>query len=87
MLVGSVSTLGDMFGRIVGWLDGDLVRAGRFFATNAAEAMGIADKKGRIARGCDADLVLLDAKWQVSRTWVGGRLVFDASASAGAPGM
>ena len=86
MLVGSVSTLGDMFGRIVGWLDGDLVRAARFFATNAAEAMGIADKKGRIARGCDADLVLLDSDLRVSRTWVGGRLVFDASASASAPG-
>jgi N-acetylglucosamine-6-phosphate deacetylase len=32
--------------------------------------------KGRIAEGCDADLVALDEELRVARTWAGGRLVY-----------
>jgi N-acetylglucosamine-6-phosphate deacetylase len=34
--------------------------------------------KGKIAPGADADLVLLDERWRVRKTWVKGKLIFDA---------
>jgi beta-aspartyl-dipeptidase (metallo-type) len=39
--------------------------------------MGL-DHKGRIAPGCDADLVFLDGDLRVRRTMVAGRVVFQA---------
>ena len=71
-LIGSVAPLGAMLPRVVGWLDGDLLAAARMFSTNAARLMGLGERKGRIAQGCDADLVLLDEHLQVGATWVGG---------------
>ena len=38
-----------------------------------ARILGIADKKGRIAAGYDADLVVLTPKFEVSRVFVRGR--------------
>ena len=46
-------------------------------STGPAELMGL-DSKGRIQPGCDADLVLLDENLEVRKTWVKGKLVFDA---------
>lgn len=42
-----------------------------------ARLLGLKEK-GRIATGCDADLVLLDEGWRVQKTWVRGRLVYGA---------
>jgi N-acetylglucosamine-6-phosphate deacetylase len=42
-----------------------------------AAAMNCNDRKGVIAPGADADLVLLDAGFQVRMTMVGGRVVFN----------
>lgn len=42
---------------------------------NGAAAAGVADRKGRIAIGFDADLVVLDAELRVRATIVGGQLV------------
>ncbi len=41
-----------------------------------AEAMGIADWKGRIAPGFDADLVIMDKDLKIERTFVGGKLIY-----------
>ena len=38
---------------------------------------------GRIARGCFADLVLLDDDLQVLDTWIRGRAASDEAARAG----
>lgn len=38
-----------------------------------ARILGVADRKGRIAAGYDADLVLLTPKFDVARVWVRGR--------------
>lgn len=43
-----------------------------------AEALGIADECGTLAKGARADLVLFDGDFRVRRTWVGGRLVYQA---------
>jgi N-acetylglucosamine-6-phosphate deacetylase len=42
-------------------------------STTPAEAMGWSDRRGRIAPGLDADLVILDADLRVMETWIGGR--------------
>lgn len=41
-----------------------------------AEAMGIADRKGRIAPGFDADVVIMDKDLKIERTFVGGKLIY-----------
>ncbi len=43
-----------------------------------AELLGL-ERKGRIAPGADADLVLLDEQLRVGKTWVEGELVYDAA--------
>jgi N-acetylglucosamine-6-phosphate deacetylase len=47
-------------------------------SANAAASVGVDDRKGRIARGFDADLVLLDADLAVQATMVEGELAYMA---------
>ncbi len=54
-----------------------LSQAWPLVSLNAARQLGIADRKGRLAEGCDADIVLLDADYQVQMTMVGGEVVFE----------
>ncbi len=82
MLVGAICPLGDMFARILAWLDNDWQAAARAFSTNAAERLGLGDAKGSIAPGWDADLVLVDDRGCVRATWVAGIRVFDAAVAA-----
>jgi N-acetylglucosamine-6-phosphate deacetylase len=49
-----------------------LVDAVYMASTTPAEAMGWSDRRGRIAPGLDADLVVLDANLCVLDTWIGG---------------
>ena len=44
---------------------------------NAAQAVGMADRKGSLEAGKDADLVLLDADYQILMTAVEGRVVYE----------
>lgn len=46
---------------------------------NPARALGIADAKGSIAPGFDADFIVFDSDFSVQRTVVGGSLAFVAS--------
>jgi len=43
-----------------------------------AEAVGVADRKGRLEPDYDADFIELDDDLQVTRTWIGGTAVFEA---------
>ncbi len=47
-------------------------QAVRMAGLNPASVLGCADRKGRIAPGYDADMILLDRDLKVRRTWVGG---------------
>ena len=40
---------------------------------NPARCLGVDDRKGRIAVGCDADLVVLEDDYSVLQTWCKGR--------------
>ena len=43
---------------------------------NQARLLGIADRKGNIAVGKDADLVIFDADFNVHYTIIGGEIVY-----------
>jgi len=50
-----------------------LADALRLFTTNPARALGLADRKGTIGVGRDADVVVLDDAFQVKHVWARGR--------------
>ncbi|WP_149196377.1 N-acetylglucosamine-6-phosphate deacetylase [Luteimonas suaedae] len=50
-----------------------LDEAARMASTYPAQCLELEASHGRIAPGCRADLVLLDAELQVARTWIGGK--------------
>jgi N-acetylglucosamine-6-phosphate deacetylase len=50
----------------------DDAQAVRMAGANPAAVLGIAGTSGRVAPGCDADLVLLDDALEVVQTWVAG---------------
>lgn len=62
--------------------DAGFAEAWRLLSTNAAAAVGLADR-GRLQEGKRADVVLIDAKDvrhpKVVATFVGGRLVYSAA--------
>tara|TARA_R110002126_G_scaffold98045_44_gene228276 strand:+ start:9293 stop:10456 length:1164 start_codon:yes stop_codon:yes gene_type:complete len=43
-----------------------------------AQALACADTRGRLVKGHQADMVLLDAQYQVQQNWIGGETVFKA---------
>ncbi|PKO22559.1 MAG: N-acetylglucosamine-6-phosphate deacetylase [Chloroflexi bacterium HGW-Chloroflexi-1] len=49
-----------------------------------AHSIGVADRKGSLEPGKDADLILLDAELQVTLTMVRGKVVYQAEERAGA---
>jgi N-acetylglucosamine-6-phosphate deacetylase len=47
---------------------------------NAASVLGLAQHKGRIAPGYDADIVVLSPELEVEMTFVGGERVYERAA-------
>jgi N-acetylglucosamine-6-phosphate deacetylase len=54
-------------------------QAVRMAGANPARVLGLTGRKGEIADGCDADLVLLNDALEVQRTWVGGVCRYDGN--------
>ncbi len=75
-LAGSGLTMDRAVRNAVEMLEIDLPPAIRMASGNPAKVLGLADSKGLLAEGYDADLVLLDSNLQVKQTWVGGDCVF-----------
>lgn len=44
---------------------------------NPARAIGVADKKGSLEAGKDADILIADDDFRVEKTFIGGKLIFD----------
>jgi N-acetylglucosamine-6-phosphate deacetylase len=79
-LAGSGLTMDRAVRNAAAWLGLELPETIRLASANPARVLGLQDRKGRVARGYDADLVLLDENLHVRRTWVGGECRYNANA-------
>ena len=77
-LAGSVLTLDAALRHLLAATGRPLAELWPTTSLNAAQAIGVADAKGSLEVGKDADLVLLDAGHRVCVTIVGGEVVFEA---------
>ncbi len=75
-LAGSTLTMDRAFRNIVHLFGGSVVEAALMCATTPARALGLTGQ-GAIEEGAAADLVILDADFQVRATFVAGRPVWD----------
>jgi len=76
-LAGSTLTLDQGLRHMMRFGDLSLAEALPMATSTPAAAMGWTGKKGVIAVGADADIVLLDNQLQVQLTMIGGRVVYD----------
>ena len=78
-LVGSGLTMDVVMRNAIEFLGIDIPQAVAMVSSNPASVLGLKNK-GRVEKGFDADLVLLDKSMKVSRCWVGGELRFKSPA-------
>jgi N-acetylglucosamine-6-phosphate deacetylase len=76
-IAGSTLTMGGAVRNAVRFLRVDVVDAVTMGSLNPARVLGIEDRKGSIAAGMDADLVVLDDSLSVRATMVGGSWVLE----------
>ncbi len=77
-IAGGVATMADVVRNVVRWGIADLAAAATMASATPARALGLGERKGRVAPGYDADLVALTDDLAVAATWVGGRLAYRA---------
>jgi len=75
-LIGTALGLSQLLEKLISFTDCSLDAAIRTITQNPAELLGLEDRKGIIAPGKDADLVLLDHDYSVHTTFVEGKIVF-----------
>ena len=73
---GSVATFDRLVRNMVNMADVSLLEAVRMASTTPARIMGVDNRKGSLAKGKDADIVFFDENIHVSRTMVGGKVVY-----------
>jgi N-acetylglucosamine-6-phosphate deacetylase len=78
VLAGSLLTLDVAVANLMRFADMPLEQAIRHVTINQAEKLGLSERKGSIAIGKDADLVLLSDDLRVLATWVEGTPVYQA---------
>lgn len=76
---GSVATFDRLVRNMVNIADVSLLEAVRMASTTPARIMGVDNRKGLIAKGKDADIVIFDENINVSMTMVEGRIVYEKS--------
>ncbi|MBW8040089.1 MAG: N-acetylglucosamine-6-phosphate deacetylase [Planctomycetes bacterium] len=75
-LIGTALGLSELLKRLISFTGCSLDVAVKTVTENPAKVLGLVDRKGSIAVGKDADLVLLDEDLSVGATIVGGKIVF-----------
>ncbi len=75
-LAGSALTMNVGIKNLLSWLALPPEQVWAMGTLNPARLLGL-DRKGRIAPGADADLVLWDAELNPIKTWIAGRCCFD----------
>ena len=83
-IAGSVWTMNRVLGTLVGPVGLPLIDAVAVCSTTPARELGLVGH-GVMAVDAVADLAVLDAKFNVVQTYVGGQLVYNRRANAGAP--
>lgn len=77
-LAGSVTTLSRNVHNVVARVGYPLADALKLATVNPARLIGVADRKGSLEVGKDADLILIDDEVKVYATMVKGRFVYEA---------
>jgi N-acetylglucosamine-6-phosphate deacetylase len=78
-LAGSILMLDQAVRNVIGFTGCSLAEALIMATATPARVLGL-NRKGRIASGCDADLVILDEALQVERSIVAGKSVYERKA-------
>ena len=81
-IAGSVLTMNKAVGNALSFTGMSLVDAAEMAASGPARVCGVADRKGSIEVGKDADLALLNPDFTVAQTIIGGRVVYQQEAVA-----
>ncbi len=76
-LAGSILTMDQAVRNVMAFAGCSLAEAVTMASTTPARVLGLS-QKGRIAPGCDADLVVLDETLRVTHTFVAGKLAYQA---------
>lgn len=72
-LAGAVLDMASAVRNTVRLLGQPLEEALRMAAAYPADVLGMGESRGRLLRGCHADIVVLDPELRVERSWIGGR--------------
>ncbi|MBZ4190874.1 N-acetylglucosamine-6-phosphate deacetylase [Niabella beijingensis] len=75
-LAGSGLTMDQAVRNAMRYLGIELHQAVKMASSNPAKVLGVADRKGKITAGYDADLVVLDPEYNVLQSWVSGQQRF-----------
>jgi len=75
-LAGSIIRLSDAVRNMVKLAGSPVAEAVEMASTTPARILGLAERKGRLVPGMDADLTVLDKGFSVRLTMVGGRIVY-----------
>ncbi len=75
-LAGSILQLDVAVRNVIAYTGCSLAEAVRMATATPARVLGISNRKGQLAPGCDADLVILDESLRVSLTMVGGAVAY-----------
>jgi N-acetylglucosamine-6-phosphate deacetylase len=75
-LAGSALTMNRGIANLLQWLALPAEQVWAMGTLNPARLLGL-ERKGRIAAGCDADLVLWNDNLTPARTWVGGKCIYE----------
>ncbi len=77
-LIGCAIGQSELLKRMVDFTGCSMQDAIRTAAQSPAILLGLGERKGRLAKGYDADVVVLDEDFDVAATVVGGRVVYRA---------